>query len=221
VKKIYDSLNMVDINDLRMTDCYFKEENVFIRVYLDSVVITDLTDALKHGKKCKSYIIRPTKWDPQRSLLCDFFNILSDWDFSIAEFVEKLRSGESLFWLENQFNIEHREEKATRIYSPFAEVKPIKKPSKWTIPHVWKAILAKQVKQAKCTGYYTDDYAGDAACNFRQGGISPEGLAEKIIKSPSGWRVYVEKETEDEVVLRVNCHHFDNNRVIIDVSKIA
>ena len=222
--KIYENTNLVDLNELGFYDCYFREENAHIHAYQNCIVITDLTNALKRGKTCQVFRFSFAKeeWDQHRSLVCDFFNMLEDWDFTLAEFIEKLRSGESLFWLEDRFSIQIKEKQATRIYSPFAKVNPLRKrPTKWTLPHVWRAILAEQVKRAECTGYYTDDYAYDAACNYRMGEISPTYLAQKIIENPSGWWAYVQKETEDEIILSVNCWHFDNNRIVIDASNMA
>ena len=219
--KIYANTSLVDLNQLRVYDCYFREENIFMRAYQDCIVITDITNALIRGLSCPTFRFHFANGNRDRSLVCEFFNTLDDHNFSLAQFINILRSGESLSWLEDRFNILHAEEPALRVYSPFAHVAPLKKrPKKWTIPHIWKVLLAGQVKQAECTGYYTDDYASDAAYNYRQGVICPVTLAQKIIKSPSGWRAYIESETEDEIRLNVSCYHFDNNLIIIDASNM-
>ena len=54
------------------------------------------------------------------------------------------------------------------------KIRPIKTPEKWTLPHVWKAILSGQIYMGQCDGRYTDDYAYDAAVDFKSGmGAAP------------------------------------------------
>jgi hypothetical protein len=223
--RIYESLSELDLNDIGFYDCYFQKENLFMHAYQDSVKITDLTNALQQGKVCKSYSIKFVEWEPYKSIICELFNTLIDFEFAWEQFVEKLKTTEPtqldqwtkiipLIWLEDKFKIYYHEEKATRTYSPFAEIKPIKTPTKWTLPHVWKAILSGQITSGRCTGYYTDDYAYDAEVDFKRGGIDPLCIAKDLIGSPSGWWVSVDKETESEIVLTVCCHHFNNNKLV-------
>src|SRR5690606_6225857 len=101
----------------------------------------------------------------------------------------------------------------------FVKIKPIKKPEKWTVAHVWKAILAGQIYKGVKDGYYTDDYAHDAAVNFKTGSrIHLPSLAKKVIENPSGWRVYVDKEENGITQLSFNCHSFDCNTLYFDES---
>lgn len=223
--RIYESLKELDINEIHFDDCYFKKENLLIHAFQGSIKITDLTNALQQGKVCKSFSIQFVEWKHDQSIVCDLFNTLVDWEFTWEEFVEKIKTTEptqldkwnkiiSLVWLEDKFKIYYHEEKATRTYSPFVKVKPIKTPAKWTLPHVWKAILSGQITSGRCTGRYTDDYAFDASVNFQEGEIAPLHIAKDLIDSPSGWWVSVDSETENEIVLTVCCHHFNNNKLV-------
>lgn len=223
--KIYKSLDELELNELRFDDCYFEKEKLLIHASQDSISVIDLTNALQQGKTCKVFRINYAEWKHDSSITCDLFNALSDWEFTFTEFIDKLKLTEPvsvskwekvvpLLWLEDKFKIYYDEHKAINTYSPFVKVKSIKQPTKWTLPHVWKAILSGQITSGECTGYYTDDYAFDAAVNFRQGEISPIHIAKDLIGSPSGWWVSVDSETDDKIILTVCCHHFNNNKLV-------
>lgn len=88
------------------------------------------------------------------------------------------------------------------------------KPEKWTLPHLIRALVHGQYDDLRCRGVYTDDYAYDAAVNFQEGLIDANRLAKRIIESPSGWWVGREDEKGE---MSVCCHHFDNNKVRINL----
>lgn len=102
--------------------------------------------------------------------------------------------------------------KSMNVFTPFKEIKPIKVPDKWTLPHVWKAILSGQIYEGHCDGRYTDDYAYDAAVDFRSGvRLYLPSFAKELIESPSGWRVYADHTDGDQVQLSVDCYTFNLN----------
>lgn len=205
--KICDSLdNLSLLNNYH--DSFVKDANIKIRLYDNCMYITDLANALKVGKTCRQYVVMMEDTNCN-DFSVQFLNWLDDWGFS--EFIESLFNDFTKF---RGIAVTVRDLKAVNVFSPFVQIKPIKLPEKWTLPHVWKAILAGQIKKDVCDGRYTDDYANDAACNYERGELDLIHLARKLIESPSGWWVRTQKEAEG-LALSVNCHHFDNNTLYI------
>ncbi len=191
---------------------YFADINAYIHFYADSAVVIDLTNALKTGKECNRYSIRKNVWDDSKSVLTELWNIGK---------IETVKAFHNAIITES-LNIETLEvdkgsQKGINTFSPFVEIKPIKTPIKWTIAHVWKAILSGQIFKGVKDGHYTDDYAYDAGCNFGTGSkLHLISFAEKIIESPSGWWVSA-GETKDGIIpLSFNCHSFDSNTLYYD-----
>ena len=190
---------------------YFADINAYIHFYRDSAVLIDLTDALKAGKTCKRYYIEHKEWRNE-GIWADLVN---NGITTFKDLYNRTITGLNI----NTLKVTTTEEKAINTFSPFVEIKPIKKPKKWTIAHVWKAILAGQIYKGVKDGYYTDDYAHDAAVNFQSGSrIHLPSLAKQIIEHPSGWRVYVDKEENGITQLSCNCYSFDCNTLYFDES---
>lgn len=101
------------------------------------------------------------------------------------------------------------------------QVKPLTSiPKKWTVRLAMRAVLTGQVEQWFVDGVYTDDYARDAANNFRRGELENYlSKARKIWESPSGWKVWPENEGRTE--LSFNCHSFDTNTINVDLDAEA
>lgn len=190
---------------------YFADINAYIHFYRDSAVIIDLTNALKAGKTCKRYYIEHKEWKNE-GIWCDLVN---NGIRTFTELYNRVITGLNI----DTLRVTITEEKAINTFSPFVEIKPIKKPKKWTIAHVWKAILAGQIYKGVKDGHYTDDYAHDAAVNFKTGSrIHLPSLAKQVIENPSGWRVYVDKEENGIIQLSFNCYSFDCNTLYFDES---
>lgn len=195
--------------DLRHDTHYFREENISIHCYQDSGHFKDLTNALKTGKTVTSYnVYLKDRFD--RSFTLDIANWALGRGLTFPQLVKHLFDQTLPAAFNDTFQVEASERQGVRTFSPFVEVKPIKVPAKWTVAHIWKAILSGQITGGKTDMYLTDDYAGDAADNFRKDwGIILLDFAKKLIEDPSGWWINVGKETEEEIHLGVNCHHFD------------
>jgi len=190
---------------------YFADINAYIHFYRDSAIVIDLTDALKAGKTCKQYYIGH-KERKNEGIRADLVN---NGITTFKELYNRVTAGLNI----DTLRVTITEEKAINTFSPFVEIKPIKKPEKWTIAHVWKAILAGQIYKGVKDGHYTDDYAYDAAVNFQSGSrIHLPTLAKKVIRNPSGWHVYVDKEENGIIQLSFNCHSFDCNTLYFDES---
>lgn len=176
-----------------------------------SIEVTDLTNATKAGKTCKIYTV------------CG--NYMSVFDLANAAFgstairdiVElfKLYNDSCANWNNADYEFSVREVKGVNVFSPFAAVKPIKTPAKWTIAHVWKAILAGQIIEA-CRDYrYTDDYAYDAATDFGAMTYDNDGclnLAAEIMEDGySGWYVSCDGKPDNNgnYIVNVGLHSFE------------
>lgn len=195
-----------EVSPHREHDGYFADIQAYIRHNHYSVTITDLTNALLPGKKC-AYVTVSTNNDAMNVLTVN--DIKTYAEAYQRFFVERtVAPGCSL----------HTGERASiRTFTPFRQIKPIKTPAKWTLAHVWKAILAGQAYMGRVDGKYTDDYAGDAATNCRKGsGVHLPSFAKQLIQEPSGWYVSPDKEQDGIIPLSVNCFSFDCRTVYFD-----
>jgi hypothetical protein len=205
---IRDSINEVPFEELANIheDWYFRAENIRLHHYRGygnelSVHVTDLADALKPGREVTEYIFTGPLWDVL------FFT----YDEPVSEVLQKLFRREV-----RNIDYRTRTHQAIRVFSPFVEVKSIKPPAKWTLAHVWKAILAGQIKRGQTDQRLTDDYAFDAANNYGRGEIDVIAFARRLIEDRSGWWVMVDRETDEYIQLGVNCHHFDSKTLFFE-----
>lgn len=215
-------------------DIYLRRDLVRLHQYAGCFVVLDLTHAMKPGQRCELFKLDYPRdhhpvWlsellDRHRS---DFRKVLAEllalpwahnpkWPASYLnlEMTDTTREA-------HRFTVMRESRQATRVFSPFATVAPLKTlPAKWTIPHVVRCLLNGQFERLECDGIYTDDYAHDAAVNFHKGDFSAhaQAFAKRIYESPSGWRAY-----EHSGRVSICCHHFDNNSFTpkIDAMKIS
>jgi hypothetical protein len=191
---------------------FFKEENLSITIFRDSLKIIDLSNAQKTGKTCKQVTLYNNGFDYERSIGMDIEDAvqhIATHDFLI----DSLQDPELITTLTDSVKVRVEELKGVRVFSPFIQMKPIKEPKKWTIKHVIKAIYSNQLKHGQCKGRYTDDYAYDNSVNYRQGLIDQLEFIKNIIESPSGWRAWSE-EREGKIIVNVNCYSFNCNEFV-------
>lgn len=207
----YDRVNDIPIcksSDLSCweTHCgYFQDIQAYMEVRVQQICIVDLRNALIPGRECERLVLQPH--DPYSSgCLYSGLN-------TFREVYEK-------FFVRRELpdcHVYASALKSINVFTPFKEIKPIKVPAKWTLPHVWKAILSGQIYEGKCDGRYTDDYAYDAAVGFRSGvRLYLPSFAKALIESPSGWRVYADHTDGDQVQLSVDCYTFNLNTLQFD-----
>jgi len=191
---------------------YFEKENISLDFYTDLIVVTNLANAQKPGKTCSAlrlwYRSSIGSYDDNihlkiaNAIQNEFYDFLVE-AFQNPEYVTSLMDGVEVY---------EQEYKGISVFSPFHKQKPIKTPKKWTRSHVIKAIYSGQMKHGQCKGKYTDDYAYDAAINYRKGIIDQMEFVKQLIESPSGWRIRQDEEQEN--LIHVNCYHFDYNQFI-------
>ena len=207
----YDCVDGADIFRTADVSCwendggYFADVNAYISVRVNRIVIIDLRNALIPGRECERLVLEHEDLYDNRCLHSglDTFRAVYDRYFIQRQFPD-CQVYESML-------------RSMRTFTPFKPIKPIKAPEKWTITHVWKAILSGQIFQGTCDGRYTDDYAYDAAVNFRSGvSLHLPSFAYKLIDSPSGWTVHPHRTEDGVVELSVSCYSFDMNTLYFD-----
>lgn len=179
---------------------YFADINAYMLVQRDEIIIIDLTNALTPGKKCRyvNVYARQRQTQPPLFAMRKTFRDVYDRFINIKE-------------LDNA-DVYVGEQYSIRTFMPFKRIKPIQTPQKWTIAHVWKAILSGQIFDGYCDGRYTDDYAYDASVHCHEGEqLHLPNFVQRLIEDPSGWWVRVDKVDEPYIKLSVNCHCFDLN----------
>lgn len=207
----YDRVNGVpiykssDLSCWENDDGYFQDIQAYVEVRVQRVCIVDLRNALIPGRECEKLVLQPHDAYASESLHSGLN--------TFREVYEK-------FFVRRELPDCHTyatKTKSMHVFTPFKEIRPIKAPAKWTLPHVWKAILSGQIYQGKCDGCYTDDYAYDAAVNFRSGvGLHLPSFARELIESSSGWSVWADHAEGERVQLSVNCYSFDMNTLQFD-----
>ena len=188
---------------------YFSDINAYVEVRPDRITIRDLREALVPGGECERLVL--TQRDQFAS------SCLHDGLSTFGAVYEKFFAQREL----PDCEVYSSTRKGSRVFTPFKEIKPIYTPAKWTLPHVWKAILAGQIFEGAVDAHYTDDYAYDAAVNYREGIVLHlPSFARKLIEEPSGWYVFPDKGKSDSksIQLSVNCHGFDLNTLRFDES---
>jgi hypothetical protein len=218
--KIIENMNYENMNNnetfTNYADVYIKLFNIFYRLYNNVVYIIDITEALKIGKTCKKAII-DYKYGNNMNMITVLKNIMEDnsiKDYKI--FFETALKG-NLNITDNNISYDIREVKAIETFTPFLEQKKIKIPTKWNIPHIYKAILSKQITEITKNYHYTDDYKSDAACNCGKGKkVDLMEFAKIMVEDKGGYWIQKESENEKQIILSVNCHTFDSNNLIFN-----
>lgn len=228
MKKMIESANL-DIDVVYSRDDYFVADlGVKVGKYgsfesFYKIIITDLTNAAKSGKTCATWTIcqdgRAISNYADYKCPSDMLKAVCG-SSDISEVVEVLRSGNYKETAEN-ITVYTSERKGVNVFSPFASIKPVKVPTKWTISHIWKAIYTGQIVAAHRDYRYTDDYAYDAASNFGEGDLSGEALAELaediIENNYSGWWVHLDKIDENgRYIIDLGLHSFEGWTLVFD-----
>ncbi len=207
----YDSVDgasifeSADVSIWEHHEGYFADIHAFVSVKPQRIVIKDLRNALTPGRECEQLVLEPE--DPYSSE-CLFSGLNT-----FREVYDK-------FYVRGELpdcHVYRNRRRSMQTFTPFKPIRPIQPPAKWTLPHVWKAILSGQVYDGQVDGRYTDDYAYDAAMNFCSGvKLHLPSFAQELIESPSGW--HVTEDTQDNGIIRlsVNCHSFHFNTLFFD-----
>lgn len=207
--RIIDLLNQYD-------DLYFEGLNVSAHPYCNSLVIIDLSDAMKPGKSCTRWLfsVSPWKMDADRLCMTEYVEMAAPECDTLAELVAWLRAGKPLQEVDG-LTVKTGEQASNRTFSPFAPVKPVKLGERLNASTIAKAIRAGQIVAGRTEGRYTDDYAADAAYDFYRGEIDLQAFAQDIYEHPSGWRFWWHDESRKEITAA--CHTFDYKTLAVAV----
>lgn len=207
--RIIDLLNQYD-------DLYFEGLNVSAHPYCNSLVIIDLSDAMKPGKSCTRWLFSVSQWkmDSDRLCMTEYVEMAAPECDTLAELVAWLRAGKPLQEVDG-LTVETGAQSSNRTFSPFAPVKPVKLGERLNASTIAKAIRAGQIVAGRTEGRYTDDYAADAAYDFYRGEIDLQAFAQDIYEHPSGWRFWWHDESRKEITAA--CHTFDYKRLAVAV----
>lgn len=207
--RIIDLLNQYD-------NLYFEGLNVSAHPYCSSLVIIDLSDAMKPGKSCTRWLFSASPWkmDADRLCMTEYVEMAAPECDTLAELVAWLRAGKPLQEVDG-LTVETGAQPSNRTFSPFAPVKPVKLGERLNASTIAKAIRAGQIVAGRTEGRYTDDYAADAAYDFYRGEIDLQAFAQNIYEHPSGWRFWWHDESRKEITAA--CHTFDYKRLAVAV----
>lgn len=207
--RVIDLLNQYD-------DLYFEGLNVSAHPYRDSLVIIDLVDAMKPGKRCARWFfsVSPWKMDADRLCMTEYVEMAAPECDTLAELVAWLRAGKPLHEVDG-LAVDTGAQASNRTFSPFAPVKPVKLGERLNAATIAKAIRAGQIVAGRTEGRYTDDYAFDAATDFGRGEIDVQAFAQDIYEHPNGWSFWWHDDTRREIVAA--CHTFDYKTLSVAV----
>lgn len=207
--RIIDLLNPYD-------DLYFEGLDVSAHPYCNSLVIVDLSDAMKPGKSCTRWLFSVSPWtmDADRLCMTEYVEMAAPECDTLAELVAWLRAGKPLQEVDG-LTVKTGAQASNRTFSPFAPVKPVKLGERLNASTIAKAIRAGQIVAGRTEGRYTDDYAADAAYDFYRGEIDLQAFAQDIYEHPSGWHFWWHDESRKEITAA--CHTFDYKRLAVAV----
>ena len=207
--RIIDLLNQYD-------DLYFEGLNVSAHPYCNSLVIVDLSDAMKPGKSCTRWLFSVSQWkmDADRLCMTEYVEMAAPECDALAELVAWLRAGKPLQEVDG-LTVKTGAQASNRTFSPFAPVKPVKLGERLNASTIAKAIRAGQIVAGRTEGRYTDDYAADAAYDFYRGEIDLQAFAQDIYEHPSGWHFWWHDESRKEITAA--CHTFDYKTLAVAV----
>lgn len=207
------SLNLYDILNAH-DDLYFRDLNVTTHSYSNSLVVIDLANAMKTGKRCPRWLLHCAPWHMDKTRLClmEYIELAFPDCSTLADLMNALRSASPAPDVDG-LTIETGEQPSNRTWSPFATIKPQKLGDRLNAATIAKAIQAGQIIAGRTDGRYTDDYAMDAAYNFYAGDIDLSRFAQDIYEHPSGWRFWWKDTERTELVAA--CHTFDYKTLIV------
>jgi hypothetical protein len=200
MRLIYDSFD-------KRGECYTPDGKWYFSLsYDNSLKISDISEALFHGKQVESWTISTHKG---KTHLDDIIAHCLPQDMKFQTFLDLIKSEKldehlidndrGLDISDTEFYFNNYKEKAVGVYSPFNvdKLKRLTKmPAKLKKMDVVKLLVNGQYKGLKRDFKYTDDYAFDSAINFGKKENLPFKLVlnivDKMIKDRNGRQRMIE-----------------------------
>lgn len=165
-----------ELTMLRPGDSFYTDDGEYhVQMYSGSLAITDITNGYRPGKTCPYIVISHISGGGTAGI----DNYLDDLREKGVMTIEDLFDATKEPFEDRDLNIRVRQDegKAKSVFNPLT-LKKIKRltkmPKKFTTDHLIKAIANGQYELLSQNFYYTDDYAMDAATNFRKAdGLNP------------------------------------------------
>ncbi len=199
----------------------------------ECMLLTDLQNALLFRKECVSYRIVMKAF---RADMCKAFYEL------VRKYAKSSSPEDVIQWLHTiemvdlgkyqgvgakfissddvEVVIYRQSQPSHTVFTPFdiQRMKPLTElPKKWTIAHLRRVIANGQFVRLKQDYYLTDDYAYDAAVNYRKGYISnPFRMLAELIGDDLS-RLYP-TSADGQMVLHFGCHSNDGRSITIDLN---
>lgn len=200
----------------------------------ESMCFVDLTNAYLVGKKCVSFRLHFNINKRDADSCSAWYKLLreqcqSTHPKAVVEWLESLEMSDmgrglgvcaSFIVGDVEVRIYRDELQANQVFSPFVleRLKPVvEAPTRWTNVHLRRIVANGQFTQLKQNYYYTDDYAYDAATNFRKGYIKNpiKSLAEML---GDKLHIYSSVDKSGKIRLSFGAHSNDGRSLIVDLN---
>ncbi|MBE0362236.1 hypothetical protein PULV_a4053 [Pseudoalteromonas ulvae UL12] len=215
---------------------YIKDSNLEYRYYYGGDVISfyDLENSFKTGKECTGFRVCHDRLTDR--------SFMEIWSEILNEYCETPTPKGVWTWLTSLEMVDNGRyhgkcaeikvgDSSVRVYednvsgnknfSPFVinRVKPVASmPKKWTVVQLRKILANGQFSKYKQDYYMTDDYAGDAASNFRKGYYQNPLDSYADILTCNHMRVWSNQNEDGTVVLHLGAHSNDGRSLIVDLN---
>ncbi|CAG7839904.1 hypothetical protein CLOHAE12215_01320 [Clostridium haemolyticum] len=206
--------------DTKCFNLYIQDANIRVELFVNCLKITDLTNALKRGKECKQITVTYSELTPEDFCIELQNKYLNPSKKDLEDLIHEIKNLKIFDLQDAGFEVYTKELKSIDIFSPFADIKPIKLPKngKWTKSHVIKAILSGQIYGGVVNGIYTDDYTYDNAVHCHKGeNVDLMEIAQKLTESNGGWAVRFKEEENGNIALNVDCCTFNCNTLYFNI----
>ncbi len=135
-------ISLEALADSVSTEFFIRDSNIYMRLWRSLVLLVDLKDALRSGRRTDIYTLNSDEDTP--SLIEKLHEIGIDTPNRLFEAIR-----EPMQLVNTEYK--HQTQKSCRIYSPFVPIQPIKAPKKWDRAHIWRAILTGQIYRGVIT----------------------------------------------------------------------
>jgi hypothetical protein len=212
---------------------YIKDLDMRISHRKGTIAIVDLSNAHKRGKKCLKASISNKNYNLDGNDYLNYLTKVFQDDFKVMLNVLSLQleySNEDRYQVSTSFEsfsveVNITEEGSKNTFSPFAlkQLKPLTEmPKKWSLDHVIKALANDQFSDFRCDGVYSDDYAFDAAFNYRKGVLDNDQVAEYLkglVECGGSHRKGYFIHEREENRIDVSCYSFQYHSFKLELEK--
>ena len=219
--QIINGKTAVTSNDIVGT-YYFKEDQIGLDLFVNSISIWSITDAMKQGKKVAMFkTYSPDTYHNYNGL----FGTIWDWesrsDISFVEWVKIMAQDHLAGITEDNYECylpvcfrnfsgsnqpgpkwpsNFWMEKASEVFNPYFKPKMVNVKTKWTTSKIVKAVLTGQITSFEIDQETSDDYRYDAALNFKKGQkLDLLSECKSMTQKNSHWNIFDPRITDCDI----------------------